>query len=77
MIAWPGRPAAPAASGGSAKLSAWKLTCLFVPLFRFSWVIGTKDNHASLADAREYGCGLSPVKCRDDHILLFELQDPR
>ena len=35
MIAWPGRPAAPAASGGSATLPAWKLTYLFF----FSFVL--------------------------------------
>jgi hypothetical protein len=51
------------ASGGSATLSAWKLTYLFVPLFRFFWVIGTKGKHASFADDQEYGCGLSSVKC--------------
>jgi hypothetical protein len=63
MITWSGRSAAPVASGGSATLSAWKLTYLFVPLFRFFWVIGTKGKHASFADDQEYGCGLSSVKC--------------
>jgi hypothetical protein len=27
---------------------AWKLTYLFVPLFRFSWVIGAKENTQAL-----------------------------
>ena len=63
MIAWSGRPAAPAASGGRATLSAWKLTCLFVLLFDFSWVIGAKDEHVCFADAQGYGRGSSSVKC--------------
>jgi hypothetical protein len=60
MTAWSGRPAASVSSGGSATLSAWKLTYLFVPLFRFSWVIDTKDKHASFADAQEHGREYSP-----------------
>jgi hypothetical protein len=37
---------------GSATLSAWRLTYLFVLSFlRFSWVIGAEDKHASSADA--------------------------
>jgi hypothetical protein len=63
MIAWPGRPAAPAASGGSATVSAWKLTYLFVLLFGFSWLIGAKDKHVCFADAQVNGRGLSSVKC--------------
>jgi len=29
-------------------------TYIFVTLFRFAWVIGTRDKHASFADAQEY-----------------------
>jgi hypothetical protein len=63
MIAWSGRSAAPAASGGRATLSAWKLTCLFVFLFDFSGVIGVKDEHVCFADAQRYGRGSSFAKC--------------
>jgi hypothetical protein len=49
---------------GSAMLSAWKLTCLYVlSSLRFSWAIDTKDEYASVADTREHGRGLSSVQC--------------
>ncbi len=64
MIAWPGPVGSASSIHGSATLSAWKLTYLFVlSSLRFSRVIGTKDKHASLAYAQEHDRGLSSVKC--------------
>jgi hypothetical protein len=60
MIAWLGRPAAPAASGGSATLSAWKLTYLFVLLFGFSRVIGANDKHVCLLVLRHTAADYRP-----------------
>jgi hypothetical protein len=63
MIAWSGRSAAPAASGGRANAFSLEIAMLIVLLFDFSWVIGAKGEYVCFADAQGYGRGSSSVKC--------------
>jgi hypothetical protein len=60
MIAWPGRPAAPAASTAAQRFQH-EIDVPICPSLSFSWVIGAKGKHASFADAQEHGCELSSV----------------
>jgi hypothetical protein len=55
-----GRSAAQAASGAVQRFQPGKLTYLFVLLFRFSWVIGAKDKHASFAMLRNTAADYRP-----------------
>jgi hypothetical protein len=67
MIAWDGgqqRRQHPAAAQRFQPELTYLFVLPFVPSFRFSWLIGTKDNHAYFADAPGHGSGLSSVKCK-------------
>src|SRR5690349_4826289 len=67
MIAWAGgqqRRQHPAAAQRFQPGIDILICSSFCSLFVFSWLIGTKDNHAYFADAQEHGSGLSSVKCK-------------